>query len=103
VKTGKLFLSAAILAAGLAAGGAALGADGVVLREPLSPGSDYCHLQFPPIRENTLGTDKPVLKDPDSGDLIDFYGPCDENPVGPNQVRLQKQEAQRRHDIERED
>jgi hypothetical protein len=25
-----------------------------------------------------------------SGDLIDFYGPCDENPVGHDQVQEQK-------------
>ncbi|HEY1371082.1 MAG TPA: hypothetical protein VGH50_01320 [Candidatus Binatia bacterium] len=103
MKTRKLFVSAAILAGSLAAGAIASASDSVVVREVLSPESNYCHLQFPPISENTLGTDNPVLKDPDSGDLIDFYGPCDENPLGPDQVRIQKQESQRRHDIEREE
>jgi hypothetical protein len=102
MKYGKLFLSAAILAGGLAAGGAAFGA-AVVYSEPLSANGDYCHLQFPAIEEDTLGTDHPALKSPDSGDLIDFYGPCDENPVGQNQVREQKLNIQRRYELENDD
>jgi len=102
VKIGILFLSAAVLAGGLTAGAVASAADGVVEREVLSAQSNYCHLKFPAIREDSLGTEAPVRRSPDSGDLIDFYGPCDENPLGPDQVLRQRQENQRRHHIEYE-
>jgi hypothetical protein len=100
VKIGWLFLCAFILAPGLAAGGAASAADGVILRERL-PGSNYCRLRFPAIREDTLGTAYPTLKSPDSGDLIDFYGSCDEDPLGPRQVLLQQQAIRRLRQMER--
>src|SRR5437667_5957106 len=61
------------------------------VRLGLTPGS-YCHLKFPAIREDTLGSDHPALEDPNSGDIIDFYGPCDENPVGKHQMEEQKLE-----------
>jgi hypothetical protein len=50
----------------------------------------YCHLKFPAIREDTLYTDRPVLKDPRDGDLIDFYGPCDYDPLGKEAVLRQR-------------
>jgi hypothetical protein len=100
VKIGTLFLCASILAGGLAAGAVTIESDGVVLRERL-PGSNYCRLRFPAIREDTLATAYPVLKSPDAGDFIDFYGPCDENPLGPRQVLLQKQAIQRLRRMER--
>lgn len=52
--------------------------------------SGYCHLKFPAIREDTLYTDRPVLKDPRDGDLIDFYGPCDYDPLGKDAVLRQR-------------
>ena len=68
---------------------AAKAADGVITKEEAVPGS-YCHMQFPAIEESTLYTDHPVLKSADSGDIIDFYGPCDENPLGQDQVMAQR-------------
>jgi len=100
VKIAKLFLCASVLTGGLAADGVAMESDGVVLRERLA-GTNYCRLRFPAIREDTLGTAYPTLKSPDSGDLIDFYGPCDENPVGPRQVLSQLQARQRIRRMER--
>lgn len=100
MKIAKLFLCASVLTGGLAADGVAMESDGVVLRERLA-GTNYCRLRFPAIREDTLGTAYPTLKSPDSGDLIDFYGPCDENPVGPRQVLSQLQARQRIRRMER--
>lgn len=71
--------------------GAARAADGVLEKDPNVPGS-YCHMKFPAIEESTLYTDHPVLKSADSGDIIDFYGSCDENPLGKNQVMAQRSE-----------
>ncbi|HEY2990808.1 MAG TPA: hypothetical protein VGL11_24050 [Candidatus Binatia bacterium] len=97
MKIAKSFLAAALLVGSLAANAGASGADGILLREEL-PGTNYCHLQFPAITEASLSTNNPVLESSDSGDIIDFYGPCDENPVGQNQVISQRQDIQRRLD-----
>jgi hypothetical protein len=74
---------------------AAKAADGVLSKQEFTPGS-YCHMQFPAIEESTLFTDHPVLKSADSGDIIDFYGACDENPLGKDQVASQRSEYQNR-------
>jgi hypothetical protein len=44
--------------------------DGILLKDEITTG--YCHMKFPAIREGTLGSDHPVLKDPRTGDIIDF-------------------------------
>jgi hypothetical protein len=74
---------------------AAKAADGVLLEQGDSPGS-YCHEKFPAIRPSTLDTDHPTLKSPGTGDVIDFYGPCDESPTGKDQVTAQKLDEQHR-------
>jgi hypothetical protein len=79
------FLAAALLVGGLVANGSA----DVLSKTEAAPGS-YCHLRFPAITEASLDTDHPVLKSADSGDIIDFYGPCNENPVGQDQIAAQK-------------
>jgi hypothetical protein len=72
-------------------------ADGVIYKQELTSGS-YCHRKFPAIREETLAGDHPVLKDPSDGDIIDFYGPCDEDPLGKDQVHRQTIENEHRRD-----
>jgi hypothetical protein len=41
-----------------------------------------------------LGTDHPQLKSPETGDIVDFYGPCDHDPLGKDEVSSQKEEDQ---------
>jgi hypothetical protein len=89
------FLAALLLVGGLGVGGTLAAAEGVISNEVIIPGV-YCHLRFPAIREQTLAGDRPVLKDPSSGDIIDFYGPCDTDPLGKDQVRKQRLERQHR-------
>jgi hypothetical protein len=74
-------------------------ADGVISKNSLTEGS-YCHLKFPAIREETLASSHPVLQDASSGDIIDFYGPCDHDPLGKEEIQSQKLEHQ--HRFERE-
>lgn len=64
-------------------------AQGIIYRSA-AISDNYCHLKFPAIRENTLYSDRPVLKDPRDGDLIDFYGPCDFDPLGKEAVLRQR-------------
>jgi hypothetical protein len=70
-----------VFGAALFAGSEAFGAEGILYEAQLS-GTNYCHLRFPAIREETLTWSRPVLRSADSGDVIDFYGPCDYDPVG---------------------
>jgi hypothetical protein len=75
-------------------------AEGIILKNPDSTGQ-YCHLQFPAITRDSLSTDRPVLKDPSEGDIIDFYGPCDHDPLG--KAEVQRQRADRRRQFTRRD
>ena len=63
----------------------ALAEDGVLSKDEVTTG-EYCHEKFPGIVQSTLGDDQPVLKQSGTGDVIDFYGPCGENPRGRDQV-----------------
>lgn len=58
--------------------------------------SDYCHMKFPAIQEGTLSSDRHALKDAYTGDVIDFYGPCNYNPAGDREAWLQSLENFRR-------
>jgi hypothetical protein len=49
----------------------------------------YCHLKFPTMREDTLSWERPVL-DPSTGNIVDFYGPCDYDPLGSEELRVQR-------------
>ena len=95
MKNAKSLLAALILLGNITASGAALAADGIISKTEDVPGS-YCHEKFPAMEGRSLASDEPVLKDSTSGDVIDFYGPCNENPVGKDQVQEQKLEAQHR-------
>jgi len=66
---------------------------GVIEATPLNRAGTYCHMKFPAIEPKTLGTKNPTLKSKDSGDIVDFYGPCNYDPVGPDEVC--RQEASR--------
>jgi hypothetical protein len=69
-------------------------AEGIISKAPHSSGI-YCNLKFPAIKEDTLTSDRPVLKDPSEGDIVDFYGPCDHDPLGKEEVQRQKGDIQR--------
>ena len=55
---------------------------------PAEP-AGYCHMQFATIREDTLFSANPVLNDGVA--TIDFYGSCDYDPLGTDEVRTQKE------------
>jgi hypothetical protein len=58
-------------------------------------GANYCDLWFPAIREDTLFTSRPKLKDPLDGDIIYLRGPCDYDPLGSEEVQRQRADARR--------
>ena len=100
MKAMKLFLSGLVLAGIMDVSiASAAGAVGVISKDVATEGS-YCHMKFPAIEERTLGSNRPVLKDPSEGDIIDFYGPCDHDPLGKEEIQSQKRDLQRRFERE---
>ena len=99
MKIATSFFASLLLIGTLGAPATAMAANGVISKQDLPPGviykqeltpESYCHLKFPAIRAQTLDSDHPVLKDSSGGDIIDYYGPCDEDPLGKDQVHEQK-------------
>jgi hypothetical protein len=98
LKMAKSFCAAVLLVGSLGVTNAPAAAPGVISNQVFTPGS-YCHLRFPAIREDTLSSNRPVLKDPSEGDIIDFYGSCDHDPLGKDEIASQRQQAaERRYD-----
>ena len=102
MKIATSFLAAMLFTAALGTVNNAIAADENTEKVPLSADS-YCHEKFPAIRGSTLGTDDPTLKDNDTGDVIDFYGPCNESPTGKDQQWEQQLEQQHRYQSDYED
>lgn len=73
--------------------------DGVLSKVEASQ-TNYCHLHFPAMREETLSWSSPVLKDAATGDIIHMYGSCDYDPHGKEAVQAQKRDQQ--HRLQRE-
>ena len=69
-------------------------AEGVISKVLDSSGT-FCNLKFPAIKEDTLTSNRPQLKEPSEGDIIDFYGPCDYDPLSKAEVQRQKGDIQR--------
>jgi hypothetical protein len=70
-------------------------AEGIISKVEDASGSS-CFLRFPAIRPETLYWERPVLKDPSSGDIISFYGSCDHDPLGRAEILRQRDEYERR-------
>lgn len=69
-------------------------AEKFISKAPNADGT-YCHLKFAAISESTLFSDRPVLKHPSEGDIRDFYGPCDYDPLGREEIRRQRADYER--------
>ena len=50
------------------------------------------------MKSGSLDDNKPTLKSPTSGDVVDYYGPCNESPTGKDQQNEQKLEFEHRMD-----
>ena len=95
MKIATSILAAVLFTGTLGVVNTAIGADGILSKDQLTAGS-YCHEKFPAMRQSTLDDGQPTLKDSSTGDVIDFYGPCDEKPTGKDQVQMQRIEDQHR-------
>jgi hypothetical protein len=92
----RLFVSVVLVAGVLAYSTGAMSADapkpkgvkpGVTVVSVLNKAGTYCHLKFPPIDPATLSSKKPQLA---KSGQVDFYGPCDHDPVGFDEVCKQR-------------
>ena len=97
MKTTKSVLSVLFLTGAMGLSVAPVSAEGLISKD-VSTEASYCHMKFPAIDEETLGTSHPVLKDASSRDIIDFYGSCDHDPLGKDEVHNQLLQQQQRRD-----
>ena len=96
MKTMKSALSVLLMAGAMSSSlASAADRDGMILKDVATEGS-YCHMKFPAIDEKTLSSKYPVLTDASSGDIIDFYGPCNHDPLGKDEVHAQLLQLQHR-------
>jgi hypothetical protein len=100
MKIATSFLAALLFTGTLGSMSTAMSADGVVSKDELTANS-YCNEKFHAMTGQSLDTDNPVINN--SGAVIDFYGSCDESPVGADQIQAQKLEAQHRFANDYED
>jgi hypothetical protein len=82
--------SVSFFAAALVLGGSLVWAGEDVISRVPDPSGSFCHIRFPAIREDTLFSDQPILKDVSEGDIIDAYGPCDFDPLGKYSLHKQR-------------
>ena len=100
MKSMKLLMSVVFLSGALGLSVVSAGAENVISKDVLTD-SSYCHTKFESIREDTLASSQPVLKDAD--DIIDFYGSCNHDPLGKEEIQSQKLEMQHRFEREYND
>ena len=100
MKNTKLVVWVLFLGGAIGLGGTWARAGDVTSQDVLTEGS-YCHSKFESIREETLASSQPVLKDTD--DIVDFYGPCNHDPLGKEEIQSQKIEMQHRFQSEYND
>ncbi len=67
---------------------------GVIQATSLNKAGTYCHLHFPAIDPKTLSGKNPKLLPADTGDIVDFYGPCDHDPLGYDEVCRQRMQRE---------
>ena len=99
MKIATSLLAAVVFTGTLGALNNAVAQDGILSKDEFGR-TGYCHMTFPAIAHHPLGNDQPELSS--KGAVIDFYGPCGENPLGKDQIQAQKLENQQRWEREYE-
>lgn len=96
MKNVKALLLASVLTASFGYATAEVWAKDGILSSVKAGESDYCHLHFPAMLEETLSWERPVLKDASTGDVVHFYGSCDYDPHGKDAVQTQTRDLERK-------
>jgi hypothetical protein len=100
MKSIKLGLGAMAVTGALGLSAVSTRAETVISKDVFTDGS-YCHTKFESIREDTLASGQPISKNVD--DIIDFYGPCNHDPLGKDEIQSQRLEMQHRFENEYND
>jgi hypothetical protein len=100
MKSNKLALGAMAVMGALGLSAVSTRAETVISKDVFADGS-YCHTKFESIREDTLASGQPTSKNVD--DIIDFYGPCNHDPLGKDEIQSQRLEMQHRFENEYND
>ena len=101
MKSIKLLLTGMILMGALGLTAVPTRAQTAVISKDVLTNGSFCHSKFESIREDTLASAQPVLKDVD--DIVDFYGPCNHDSLGKEEIQAQKLEEQHRFATDYED
>jgi hypothetical protein len=88
MKKSMSIISSLLLSSTLFLGLSTAEADELVVKQAADV-STYCHMKFPPMREDTLSWPQPLFEE-NVGNIIDFYGPCDYDPTGAAEITRQK-------------
>jgi hypothetical protein len=72
--------------------GSAYAGGGVLMKDEAA--ENYCHMKFASIRPRTLASEDPQVKSSSTGDVIDYYGACNESPTSRDQVLEQKHDEE---------
>jgi hypothetical protein len=83
----KLVFSVLFLGGAIGLSGTSMRAEGVISKDVLTENS-YCYMKFPAMPEDTA---VPALN---SSDVIDFYGSCNTDPQGKDEIQTRRVEAQ---------
>jgi len=96
MKNAKMFLIAGCLIAAMASRISSAASTATIISKDVLTEGSYCHMKFPAIDEDSLSSKHPFLKSSDEGDIIDFYGPCNYDPLGKDAIHAQLLELQHR-------
>jgi hypothetical protein len=92
MKTSKLFLAVLVLSGNVVATYTLAGANnipGLVTKDGVVSES-HCRMQTKTSTPESFLGMPPLLNVPNSGELIDYYGPCDETPIGQSDLDTQR-------------
>jgi hypothetical protein len=87
MKTAKCFFAALLLSGSMVTTYSPANANeipGFLFKEELAPDS-FCRMEIMALTTQGFAGQQPVLKYPNSDEVIDYYGSCSETPVGQDQ------------------
>lgn len=96
-RIGSIVLTGVLLSA---LAGSARADEGVLAKEEAA--ENYCHMKFQALRPRTLTSDRPEVKR-SLGDVVDYYGRCDQSPTSEDMVMQQRRDEEFRFGRDYED
>jgi hypothetical protein len=92
MKTAKFFFAALLLSGNIVTTYTLANANeipGFLFEEEFVPDS-FCRMEIMALTTQSFAGQQPISKRPNSDEVIDYYGPCSETPVGQDQADTQR-------------